>query len=130
MNKRLPQVPIVDKATTKFADPSKLGGYSEALVDYFMTSSASEQGFGDPIGTKVSIDPFTVINAYTQYRPGPDFIPSIFPTLLRTLNVTLAGKVVGFPMIGCGIGGGDWDYVMRQMLMELTEVDVTVVIYE
>lgn len=73
---------------------------------------------------------FEIINAYTQFQPGPDFMPTLFPELLRKLNKEYKGKYLGFPRIGCGIGGGNWEEVEDMLLKYLPDVDVTVVVYD
>lgn len=77
---------------------AKLGGFSVAEVQ-----------------TKIGF-PLRVYNLYTQPIPGPAFdITALLPALKamrRDLrNHGLRNCRVAFPMIGCGIGGGNWSRV-------------------
>lgn len=117
--REFPQIPQADYKTTK-GDIKKLGTYSVADVTH------SRLFVGDPV--EPLEHSFQCINLYTQYRPGADFIPSIFPEALKLLNKDFKGKTLWFPLIGCGIGGGDWEKVMNDMLTYLPDVDVKVVV--
>ena len=58
-------------------------------------------------------DQLMIINAYTQYDPGPyasyDAIQSVFSKLNRSLFMET--RRIGIPKIGCGIGGLEWPIV-------------------
>ena len=124
--KRFPQIPLVDMKSTKNGDPSKLGGWSEVLVTGEVINKLT---YGDYFGTSKKLkEPFTCINLYTQFTPGPDFIESVFTHGLKELNKAFAGQTLWFPKIGCGIGGGNWERVEELMLTHLTDVDVVVVV--
>lgn len=74
---------------------------------------------------------FTVLNLYTQVQPGANFdlenglIPAI-----KKMNQLFKGKRVGFPMIGTGIGGGDWGIIRNTIVLNLTIQDAVFVEYE
>ena len=51
----------------------------------------------------------TVVNAYTQYGPGPNLDYNALRLCLRKINHKFMGKHIGLPLIGCGIAGGIWD---------------------
>lgn len=57
---------------------------------------------------------FVVINAYTQYRPGPEAditrVKECFENIASYLK-WFEGIRIGIPKIGCGIGGLDWEEV-------------------
>jgi O-acetyl-ADP-ribose deacetylase (regulator of RNase III) len=82
-----------------------LGGRSEALV---------------PRGDGTT---FHVINAYTQYKPGANFEYAALDCFLNNGGLYIFGTSdmchgnwrIGFPLIGCGIGGGDWKVVERML---------------
>lgn len=105
-----PEMHKADLCTT-YGSPAKLGTFSKAEVE---------------ISEQVR---FTGVNLYTQYTIGADFIPSILPYALIRLNEHFSGRTLWFPMIGCGIGGGDWQEVMTMMVKHLTHVNVVVVVY-
>ncbi len=125
---RYPQVPRDDSQNTIYGHPAKLGTYRVVSVNKRYKESPKFAGV-ESKREVISIPEFTVINAYTQFQPGPDFMQSIFPVLLGRLNKDFAGKHLGFPLIGCGIGGGDWEQVMNELLRYLPDVKVTVVVY-
>lgn len=85
-----------------------------------------------------------VINAYTQYTPGPDFrlyalkdclweLKELISELQHQAGYGMAGKKiqVGFPKIGAGIGGGDWNQIKPLIESELSDVcDLTFVYFK
>lgn len=81
-----------------------------------------------------------VVNAYTQYHPGPDFRLESFKSCLEhlskliTTSPYLSGRKIpiGFPQIGCGIGGGNWEEVKYELQSFASKhnVTLTVVIYK
>ncbi len=92
---------------TKKGDKDKLGAYSYAIAENV-----------------------TIINAYTQYDyKGPwinvdyDAIRSVF----RKLKSDYSGKRIGYPKIGAGLAGGDWEIISKIIDVELTNEDHTLV---
>lgn len=71
----------------------------------------------------------TVVNAYTQYEPGPNLDIEALVLCMRKMNHIFKGKHIGLPQIGCGIAAGSWDVVKFIIQKELKDCDVTVVIY-
>lgn len=73
----------------------------------------------------------TIVNLYTQYHPGKNFCYSAFRLAIRKLEHYFGnqGYKFGFPLIGCGIGGGDWSKVKALIKEELKNEDVTIVHY-
>ena len=102
--RRYPQVFAADVEQTVCGDRSKLGTFSTARVG--------------------STD---VLNCYTQMVPGPDFKLSAFKTVLANMKAKYSGKRIGMPMIGAGIGGGDWAQIKQAVSDILDGEDVTVV---
>lgn len=102
-----PEVEKVDKATN-LGDKSKLGTF-----------------------TSVSTPCGTIVNAYTQYRPGANFDYTAFKDVLTAIEKKFGSQVsYGLPLIGCGIGGGD-EVKMLHILREWSlHKNVTVVRYE
>lgn len=97
---RYPQALAADKELTKKGDKSKLGGYTYASVT-------------SPSGHK-----FIIINAYTQYhygRPRKGY-PALahygaIETVFRTIAENYRFMRIGYPKIGSGLAGGDWNTV-------------------
>lgn len=79
-----------------------------------------------------------ICNLYTQYNPGKNFDYDAFILCLRKLKLNFPNKdnegkrwKILFPLIGCGIGGGEWNKVKNIILTELADYfDITVVRYK
>jgi O-acetyl-ADP-ribose deacetylase (regulator of RNase III) len=116
--KKYPEAEASDRENSTRGDISKLGDYTTATVQ-------------DANGEN-----FVIVNLYTQFQPGAHFE---YQALRSALDLFLgdqtfpADKVIrlGFPLIGAGIGGGDWDYIetiIGEALSYLGDrVDVTIV---
>ena len=95
----------------------KLGNYTRAEVDNNM-------------GGK-----FIIVNAYTQYMPGPhaeysainQFFAKLYSDLCNNREDNLR---IGIPEIGCGIGGLNIENVKRLIEFHLGHLDVTLVKFE
>lgn len=75
---------------------------------------------------------FTVFNFYTQYYLGAEFDLEALKLCLRKMNIFHSESAskkwrVGLPLIGCGIGGGEWEEVKAAIQKELSQFDVTIV---
>ena len=68
-----------------------------------------------------------VVNAYTQYRPGADARVPAVSLAMTKVNEIFKGKRIGLPLIGCGIGGLQWNLVKTIFQRKLPDCDVTVV---
>lgn len=109
--KRWPEVRAVDRRTV-YASAVKLGGYSLADV------RRSDGG------------QLWVVNAYTQFRPGPDArLEAIEDALNEVANDFGRGVRIGYPMIGCGIGGLSWEDVAPIFDSAFLGRDHTLVVY-
>lgn len=79
-----------------------------------------------------------VVNAYTQYNYGRnhtdgDEAPVDYEAItlcMRKINNKFKGQHIGLPKIGAGLAGGDWERIKSIIQNELTECDVTVVIFD
>ena len=81
-------------------------------------------------GTVSKYKSLTVINAYTQYVPGPNLDYEALILCMRKINNIFFNRHIGLPQIGCGIAGGDWEKVKEIIKRELTDCKVTIVIYD
>jgi len=79
----------------------------------------------------------TVVNCYTQYRPGkpgPGYVIPFdydaFRMCMRKINYIYEDMSIGLPMIGCGLAEANWNKVQEIIEEELTLMDVTIVEYE
>lgn len=106
---KYPQARIIDSMTKK-RDILKLGDFTVATIRDQM-----------------------IFNLYTQYRLGPNFHNSHLRDALQKVSKYLEKfdqVKIGLPMIGCGIGGGDWNYVQYTIQQTLKDYDVTIVEYQ
>lgn len=74
-----------------------------------------------------------VVNSYTQYIPSVAKKPLDYEALtlcMRKINHRFKGMHIGLPKIGAGLAGGDWNRIREIIQRELSDCDVTVVIYE
>lgn len=96
----------------------------------------TEKGSIDKLGTyshaitERNGNEITVINAYTQHDfKGPgmkadyDAIRSVF----KKIKSDFSGKRIGYPKIGAGLAGGDWDQISKIIDEELAGEDHTLV---
>jgi len=90
--------------------------------------------FGDrgKLGTLnfVRVEEGHIFNLYGQYRYGsrePDTDYEALDSALKQMSEMIDHtSKVGFPKIGCGKGGGNWDIVKAMIMMNFIGVDVTV----
>lgn len=79
-----------------------------------------------------------IINAYTQYEPGANFDMNAFILCIKKIEKHIEHTFdknpktvkIGFPKIGSGIGGGDWEEISQVMEVLLKGYDVTIVNYK
>jgi O-acetyl-ADP-ribose deacetylase (regulator of RNase III) len=114
MKLMIPEVYEVDCLTEK-KDKTKLGTISYVTVD-------------TPSGK-----PLTVVNCYTQYKYY-DQKKKVLTQLwtiqpcMEQVKKLCTGKKIGYPMMGCGLGGGDWNQVQPIILDVLQGEDLTLVL--
>lgn len=73
---------------------------------------------------------FTIINAYTQILPGANFDINALIVIMKKINLIYAGKRIGIPLIGAGIGGGNWESIKQSVEAFLSDMDVTIVHFD
>jgi O-acetyl-ADP-ribose deacetylase (regulator of RNase III) len=107
MKEEFPEITMADNRTTK-GDREKLGTFS--YVDY-----------GNLI----------VLNLYTQFDYGSpwgaDVEYSAVRKCMEEIKEKYYGRKIGLPMIGAGLGGGDWNIISEIIEDELGDEDVTIV---
>jgi O-acetyl-ADP-ribose deacetylase (regulator of RNase III) len=76
--------------------------------------------------------PKWVINAYTQYYMGRGLEYGALKRFLVKLNKRYGGNnyTFGFPLIGCGIAGGDWATVKDFIKKYTPDLDIVVVHFQ
>nr|WP_256372973.1 macro domain-containing protein [Pseudoruegeria sp. HB172150] len=109
--REFPEALAADMATAE-GDRGKLGSLSWAEV--------AREGAG-----------LTVVNAYTQYHWGgagrlADYgaISAAFLQVAASFN----GARIGYPLIGAGLAGGDWDEIAPRIDAALAGQDHTLVV--
>jgi len=78
---------------------------------------------------------FVVVNAYTQlnYSRVPGKVSVDYNAVrrsLRRVKSLFSGQKIGYPMIGCGLAGGDWDIISQIIDEELAGEDHTLIILQ
>ncbi len=95
---------------------------SEFLLGNFSSVDVSDL-FGRPL---------IIVNAYTQLKYGEglqvdyDAIDQVFGRIADAFP----NKSIGYPKIGAGLGGGDWDRISKIIDTRLDGMDHTLVIYK
>jgi O-acetyl-ADP-ribose deacetylase (regulator of RNase III) len=112
---RLPVAYAADMGTP-YGDINKLGSFSVA-----------ERINGNSV--------LTIVNAYTQFEPGPNAEYSAIKEFLRNFfcKEMLRSEVntrYAFPLIGCGIGGLDETQVIPMIEAYSATFDITLVVFE
>ncbi|ACV50110.1 Tk.4 conserved hypothetical protein [Delftia phage PhiW-14] len=113
--------------------------YPEALVADQMTP----YGDFDKLGTISTVrtvskegTPVVVVNAYTQFMTGPQArlhaVRSAFSAVREWCLEQPDGHLlrIGYPAVGCGIGGLDMEDVLTVINHEMRGMDHTLVIYQ
>ena len=111
IKERLPKAYAAD-CKTKKGDMNKLGNYSSCIIN-------TDSG-----------DDFMVLNCYTQYIWDSSTKPLDYEALtlyLRKINHEFKDHIIGVPLIGAGLAGGDWDKIKIIIERELKDMDVTIV---
>jgi len=110
---QFPEALIADKETSH-GDISKLGSYSTAKVLRGATK-------------------FTIVNAYTQHqwrgrgrKVSYDAIQSCF----EKISTEFKEARIGYPQIGAGLAGGDWDIISDIIDEALSDCDHTLVLFD
>jgi len=101
-----PEAHMADQCT-RYGDRNKLGTFSH--VDY-----------GNLI----------ILNLYTQFKYTSIEVDVEYPAVrdcMKEVKKRYSGKRIGFPLIGAGLAGGDWDIISQIIEDELGDEDVTIV---
>jgi O-acetyl-ADP-ribose deacetylase (regulator of RNase III) len=125
-------------------------GVKENFPEAYEVDQQTVCGTSAKIGTYTTAESkgIVVVNAYTQYGYGPKGVTAEyirtgiskggrrdhfdytgFRDILRDLKDEFAGKHIGFPLIGAGLAGGEWERIMAMIGAELAGENVTIVHY-
>jgi len=73
--------------------------------------------------------PFVIVNAYTQYHGGCDVNYRAIVLVMNKIKMMFGDCRIGYPKIGAGIAGGDWNIISKIINRELSGTDHTLVEY-
>ena len=102
-------------ARTIYGDKNKLGSFSLTKV----------------INNNDNI--IIIVNAYTQYKYGRDKVYADYNAIKKVfieIQKTFHGLRIGYPYIGAGLAGGDWNIISKIIDEQLEEEDHTLVIFK
>jgi O-acetyl-ADP-ribose deacetylase (regulator of RNase III) len=101
--KRYPSARTADNATIK-GDSDKLGTFTRAIISRNVNGETIDEGL--------------VYNLYGQYGYGGNGVNTKYESLkqaMQKMQQQLKNEndegIIGLPLIGCGLGGGDWEVV-------------------
>lgn len=123
--KKFPTAYTVDVHSTKYGDIKKLGTYSFAAIQ-----TCYGQAGRPPVELAT---PFVIINAYTQFSFGSGKLHADYGAINKVTNQIghdFYGKRIGYPKIGAGLGGGDWDKIAKILELNFSNLDHTLVEYD
>ncbi len=104
-----------------------------------LANKATEKGSRKKLGTcsmaevNCSGHSLTIVNAYTQYHWAGNGIMADYNairTAFAQVKSEFSGKRIGYPLVGAGLAGGDWDVISKIIDEELQGEDHTLVRYE
>ena len=114
--------------------------FPEAYNTDLKTKSGDEAKLGDYTATAIWVHalkkPFIIINAYTQFRfdgrnkGEMDVDYDAVRKVMKKINTDFKGHRIGYPLIGAGLAGGDWEIISNIIDEELVDVDHTLVEYD
>jgi O-acetyl-ADP-ribose deacetylase (regulator of RNase III) len=76
---------------------------------------------------------FTIVNAYTQFHWRGSGVKADYEAIrsaMRAVGLRFDGLRIGYPLIGAGLAGGDWNIISSIIDEELDDQDHTLVVYE
>lgn len=113
IQKQFPEAFAADLMTNK-GDRNKLGFFSSATI--------TENNYE-----------ITIVNGYTQFHhsgPPPLIDYDAVENLFRRIKKEFTGKRIGYPKIGAGLAGGEWNRIEQIIDQELEGEHHTLVNYQ
>ncbi len=110
IKKLFPEAYEADCATEK-GSREKLGTFSHALIEREEYS-------------------FVIVNAYTQFHWRGKGVKADYDAIRSAMNSIadkFSGKRIGYPLIGAGLAGGDWEIISDIISEELNGQNHTLV---
>ena len=108
--------------------------YSQKFVEWTSTAKGSRDKLGSLSTATVerSGRKPTVVNAYTQFHwrgRGTLADYDAIRKVMRLIKIESTGQRIGYPKIGAGLAGGDWEIIAAIIEEELAGEDHTLVEY-
>lgn len=109
-------------------------GIAKQIKDQFPVAYSADltSAYGDArkLGTVTVGSTMTlfIVNGYTQFRPGRNVDYAAIRRVFSTVKQLFEGRRIGYPKIGAGIAGGDWDIISKIIDEELEGEDHTLVV--
>ncbi len=113
VKKMFPEAYRADCETEK-GSREKLGTYSSAII-------------------RKNEKQFTIVNAYTQYHWRGKGVLADYEAIrkvMRAIKSEFSGCRIGYPLIGAGLAGGDWDVISKIIDEELANENHTLVLFK
>ena len=104
----------------------------QQFPEAYAADCQTEKGSKAKMGTysKAKIEQVTVINAYTQFNwrgKGCLVYYEAVRQVFRAIKKDFSGKKIGYPLIGAGLAGGDWEIIAKIIDEELAGENHTLV---
>jgi O-acetyl-ADP-ribose deacetylase (regulator of RNase III) len=112
IQEEFPEAYAADLVTNK-SDRKKLGDFSFATV-------------------KRNEHDITIVNGYTQFHFHGESVLVDYDAvqrLFKKVKQQFSGKRIGYPKIGAGLAGGDWERISQIIEQELADEDHCLVVY-
>lgn len=115
-------------------------GIKQTFPAAYKADLATERGDRDKLGMYSSAEvlvgedqPLIIVNGYTQLdfrrRKMPNVDYDAIRSVLKAVKTDFPDKRIGYPAIGAGLAGGDWEVIGEIIAEELMNVDHTFVLY-
>lgn len=88
----------------------------------YQADCSTEKGSWEKLGSfsqvkvKTGDNEFTIVNAYTQFHWRGNGVKADYDAIKRvfsSLKVEFSGKRIGYPLIGAGLAGGNWEVISQ-----------------
>lgn len=108
--------------------------FPEAYAADLVTNKSDRKKLGDFSFATVQRDEheITIVNGYTQFHFHGESVLvdyNAVQRLFKKVKQQFSGKRIGYPKIGAGLAGGDWERISRIIEQELADEDHCLVVY-
>ncbi len=107
----------------------------KAFPEAYEADCQTEKGSRDKLGTYSSVqvknnNKLIIVNAYTQFHwrgNGTLVDYNAIQSVMKRIKQDFSGSIIGYPLIGAGLAGGDWEIISKIINQELDDEDHTLV---